>query len=296
MNLLFDSFWRAAAYCLHPRVILLSLAPLLLMAAVALALGYFFWEPALDAVNATIAAWDMMTTFVAWLEGIGLAGLKAALAPLVVVFVTTPVIVVGSLLLVAAMMAPAIVKLVAERRFPALARERGGSLLGGIAGALVATLLALVALAVSIPLWLIPPLVLIVPPLIWGWLTYRVMTYDVLAEHASREERHEVVRRHRGALLAIGVISGYLGAAPSLVWVSGVMMIVLAPVLVPLAIWIYMLVFAFSSLWFTHYTLGALQGLRAERDLARAAMSRPADAGLIDALPPALPPAEGRPS
>ena len=25
MNLLLDSFWRAAAYCLHPRVILLSL-------------------------------------------------------------------------------------------------------------------------------------------------------------------------------------------------------------------------------------------------------------------------------
>jgi hypothetical protein len=27
---LLDAFWRAAAYCLHPRVILLSLAPLLL--------------------------------------------------------------------------------------------------------------------------------------------------------------------------------------------------------------------------------------------------------------------------
>lgn len=296
MNLLFDSFWRAAAYCLHPRVILLSLAPLLLMAGLALVLGYFFWEPALDAVSATIASWDMMTTVVAWLEGIGLAGLKAALAPLVVVFVTTPVIVVVSLLLVASMMAPAIVKLVSDRRFAALARERGGSLIGGVAGALVATLIALVALVLSIPLWLVPPLVLIVPPLIWGWLTYRVMSYDVLAEHASREERHELMRRHRGALLAIGVISGYLGAAPSLVWVSGVMVIVLAPVLVPLAIWIYMLVFAFSSLWFAHYALAALQGLRAERELVRAATLRPAEVEVIEALPPALPPAERKPS
>ena len=35
-------------------------------------------------------------------------------------------------------------------------------------------------------------------------------------------------------------------------------------ILVPLAIWIYTLVFAFSSLWFTHYGLAALQRLRSE--------------------------------
>jgi hypothetical protein len=35
-------------------------------------------------------------------------------------------------------------------------------------------------------------------------------------------------------------------------------------ILVPLAIWIYTLVFAFASLWFTHYCLAALQALRAE--------------------------------
>jgi hypothetical protein len=32
----------------------------------------------------------------------------------------------------------------------------------------------------------------------------------------------------------------------------------LAPLLVPLAIWIYAFVFAFASLWFTHYLLRAL--------------------------------------
>jgi hypothetical protein len=52
-------------------------------------------------------------------------------------------------------------------------------------------------LVISLPLWLVPPLVLVLPPLIWGWLTYRVLAYDVLSEHASREERLEIVRRHR---------------------------------------------------------------------------------------------------
>jgi hypothetical protein len=41
------------------------------------------------------------------------------------------------------------------------------------------------------------------------------------------------------------------------------MFIAMAPVLVPLAIWIYMLVFAFASLWFAHYALAALAQLRA---------------------------------
>ena len=35
MGLLVDSFWRAAAYCLRPRVIMLSLAPLLLIGVLA---------------------------------------------------------------------------------------------------------------------------------------------------------------------------------------------------------------------------------------------------------------------
>ena len=61
----------------------------------------------------------------------------------------------------------------------------------------------------------------------------------------------------------MGVLSGYLGAAPSLLWASGAMFIALAPLLVPVAIWIYTLVFAFASLWFAHFTLAALQKLRA---------------------------------
>jgi len=293
MNLLFDSFWRAVAYCLHPRVILLSLAPLVLIAGLALMLGYFFWEPAIDAVSATISSWALMSTLGHWLEAIGLPGLHAAIAPLVVVFVSTPVIVVLSLLVVAGMMTPAIVKLVSTRRFPSLERSRGGSALGSAFGAMWATLLALATLVLSIPLWFVPPLVLVVPPLIWGWLAYRMMSYDVLAEHASRDERRELIRRHRGPLFGMGVVTGYLGAAPSLVWVSGTMAVVLAPLLVPLAIWIYMLVFAFSALWFAHYALAALQALRAEAASLREPASEPlplVQRELEAVPPPALPP------
>ncbi|MEO8154553.1 MAG: EI24 domain-containing protein [Rhizobacter sp.] len=266
MKSLLDSAWRAAAYCAHPKVIFFSLLPLCLMVALAFGLSYFFWEPAMDAVRGAFESWDILSILFKWLDGIGMRGLKAVLAPLVVIFLATPVLVILSLLLVAMLMAPAMLKLVAKRRFPSLELRHGGSLAGSLFISITTTVIALMALVVSIPFWLIPPVVLVVPPLIWGWLTYRVMSYDMLAEHASKDERRELIRRHRPSLLVIGIVTGYLGAAPSLVWVSGAMFIPLAPVLVPIAIWIYTLVFAFSALWFAHYMLSALQALRAEQD------------------------------
>ena len=298
MKLLLDSFWRAAAYCLHPRVIALSVFPLLLMAGLALAVGYFFWEPAVAGVRELLESWHLVATFIGWLEGLGLANLKSVLAPMIVVFISTPVIVVLSLLMVATLMTPSMLSLVGERRFAQLERRRGGSFFGSLFGALWATVVAIIALLVSIPLWFVPPLVLILPPLIWGWLTYRVMSYDVLADHASKDERREIIRRHRASLLGMGVLTGYLGAAPSLVWASGALAIVFAPVLVPVAVWIYTLVFAFSALWFAHFALAALQALRAERDAVQivpAPHSGTSDVPLIEevsprALPASVPP------
>ncbi|MBC7994413.1 MAG: EI24 domain-containing protein [Rhizobacter sp.] len=284
MKPLFDSAWRAAAYCVHPVVIFLSLLPLVLMVALAFGLGYFFWEPAIDAVLGAIRSWELLAALSQWLDGIGMSGAKLVLAPMIVVFLSLPVLVVLSLLSVALLMAPAMLKLVARRRFAALEQRRGGSFAGSLFVSLSATAIALVALVVSIPFWLIPPVVLVVPPLIWGWLTYRVMSYDMLADHATKEERRELVRRHRPMLLLIGIVTGYLGAAPSLLWVSGAMFLFLAPVLVPLAIWIYTLVFAFSALWFAHYSLSALQTMRAET----AAPDLPATPA-IDAPAPMLP-------
>lgn len=258
MNKLLDSFWRAAMYCLHPRVIALSLLPLVIMVMLSLGLAYFFWEGALTSVRAGLQGYELLDSMARWLEGLGLGDLRVVLAPAILLFLAIPVIVVATLLFVAVLMTPAMVSLVAERRFPLLERKKGGSLLASIVWSLGSTLLAMLALVVSIPLWLIPPLILVFPPLIWGWLTYRVMSYDALVEHASAEERRQIFRQHRSALLGIGVLCGYLGAAPSLIWASGAMFVAMAPVLVPVAIWMYTLVFAFSSLWFSHYLLAAL--------------------------------------
>jgi len=266
MRLFLDSFWRALAYCLMPRVMVLSLLPLAMLLVLSVSWGYFYWAPTQDWVREILTSWQVLQSMMDWLRDHGAAELQAVMVQLVVIFAITPVLVVVSLLAVSLMMTPALVDLVVHRRFSHLALKHGGSTLTSLAWTVGSTLVALLATLISLPLWVVPPLMFVVPPLIWGWLSYRVMVYDALVSHASRDERLAIGRKHRTWLLLIGVLAGYMGALPSLVWASGALFAAAFLVLIPLAIWIYALVFAFTSLWFTHYSLAALEALRSESD------------------------------
>src|SRR5574337_36449 len=297
MKLLIDSFWRAVVYCLHPKVIGLSLMPLIVGVALALGLGWLYWEAAVAAVRTSLEQWQLIDAALRWVETVVGASFRSVIAPLIVVALALPLIVVVSVLLVALTMTPAIVALVQERRFPTLERRHGAGIVASVLFSLGCTLVAGLALLLSLPLWLVPPLVLVLPPLIWGWLTFKVMSFDALAAHASAAERRSLVRAHRWPLLAIGVVTGYLGAAPTMVWAASAVTLVFAPLLIAVSVWMYTLIFAFASLWFTHYALAALAQLRAdaarsERDAAEAArrLSLPV-VDVVAASPPALPPA-----
>jgi hypothetical protein len=283
---MFDAFWRAAGTCLHPRVMLWSLLPLLLASAVVGALGWAYWESAVAAVRNTLEQWQLVASLLQWLESIGARQLRTLLAPLIVVALTVPVVVLATLLLVAALVTPAVVRLVASRRFAGLHQAQGAAWWQGLLWSAVCTLAALCALVLSIPLWLVPPLVLVLPPLIWGWLTCRVLGFDVLALHATPAERRQVLRQQRWPLLAMGVMCGYLGALPSLLWVASAATLIFAPLLVVVSVWMYTLVFVFSACWFAHFALAALQALRSSP--GSAPVSAPAPLPAVVAPAPVL--------
>jgi hypothetical protein len=159
---------------------------------------------------------------------------------------------------------PSVVKLLTRRQYALLEMRRGGSWYGSLGHSVVTTAVCLVLLVVTLPLWLIPPFFALIPPVLWGGLTYRVMTYDALALHASADERRTIVRRARWPLLGIGIISGLLGSLPTLLWASSVWLLPLFPVVAAATIWIYAFILVFSALWFAHYCLHALERLRAE--------------------------------
>ena len=256
------AFWRALATCMHPRVLLWSLLPLAAAGLIVGLLGWAYWETALDAVRGTLDAWSLSASVFQWLQSVGLSGLRALVAPMIVVSLSVPVVLVLTLLLVAALVTPAVARTVALRRFPTLQARRGANWLQAFLWSLLCALAAGVALVISIPLWLVPPLVLVLPPLIWGWLTCHVLGFDVLALHASAAERRTVLRGRRWTLLAMGVLCGYLSALPSLLWAAGSAALLLAPLLVLVAVWMYTVIFVFAACWFAHFCLGELQLLR----------------------------------
>lgn len=262
MNSLFDAFWRAAGYCVHPRVILWSLLPLAAGGGAVAVLGWAYWESTVAAVRGALEQWSLVASMLQWLDSIGANQLRTLMAPMIVVALSVPVVVVATLLLVALLVTPAVVRMVASRRFPSLQRLQGASWWQGLWWSLLCTLAAMLALVLSIPLWLVPPLVLVLPPLIWGWLTCRVFAFDVLAAHATTAERRFILRDRRWSLLAMGVVCGYLGALPSLLWAASAATLIFAPLLVLLSVWLYTLVFAFAACWFAHFALAELQALR----------------------------------
>ena len=277
MSKVLDAFWRALGYCLLPRVIFLSLLPVLLLGGLAFGLAWFFWDPAVEGVRQFMLDTPLLAPVTAWIDQFTGGVFRSVIGPLVVVVLAVPVMIVASLLLVSAFMGSTVVTLVARRRFETLERRHGGRWWQALWWSLGSTLLALVVMVVSLPLWVIPPLALLVPPLIWGWLTYRVMVYDALSDHATHEERLAIMRHHRTPLLVIGVVSGYLGAAPSLIWAMGALALPMMPLLIPVFVWLYTLVFVLAALWFTHYSLAALDELRREQ--------------AVEVLPPVVTPA-----
>ncbi|MEY2658858.1 MAG: hypothetical protein RLZZ123_30 [Pseudomonadota bacterium] len=257
-----DAFWRALAYAITPRVLVLTLMPLVLLVVMVMTLAYFYLDPAQEWVSDALQAWPWLMAGFTWMSHLGFAALHTVLATLIIAFAVTPVLVVLSLLSVSVLLSTPLLDGVARRRFPHLQRLRGGSMAGSVGFMLKSTLITLMVLLLTLPLWWIPPFMFILPPMVWGWLTYRVMAYDALAEHASVPERDMLFQRHRWSMWAMGIVVGFLGAAPGLIWVSGAMLAAAFILLVPLAIWIYTWIFSFGALWFTHYGLNALHELR----------------------------------
>ena len=153
--------------------------------------------------------------------------------------------------------------------------RRGGSLWGSLWISLSSFVVFIVLWVITLPLNLIPPLAFIIQPLLWGWLTYRVMAYDALADHATEQERRAIMRIHRWPFLMIGAVTGAMGAAPTLLWLGGALAFVLFPLLAGVSIWLYVLVFIFSGLWFQHYCLDALAKYRVSAINLPAAASPP---------------------
>ncbi len=227
--------------------------------------GLALWQglqPLIDQLHAWFSDYGLFRQSAELLDSLGLSSLHALLVPLLAMWLLLPFMIVTALVLVGTMAMPAIARHVGQRLYSQLEMRHGGSFAGSLWVSLSAFVVFIIAWLLTLPLNLIPLFALFVQPLLWGWLASRVMSYDALADYADKEERRMIMARHRWPLLAIGIVTGSLGAAPGLLWLGGVMSVIFFPLLAAVSIWLYLLVFVFSGLWFQHYCLDALARLR----------------------------------
>jgi hypothetical protein len=268
MRAVLIAFGRAVLSQLHFRMLMLTVMPFLLSLVI---WGIALWlglQPMIDWLQSYFAENDGFRIAGGVLTWFGMGTLKTVLVPLIAMWVLLPLMILTALIFVGTMAMPAIAKHVGSRDYPELDKRSGGSLLGSLWMSTVSFVIFIVLWIVTLPLNAIPPLTFIVQPALWGWLMYRVMAYDALASHASDQERREIMRLHRWPLLLIGGITGAMGAAPTLLWLGGALSVIFFPLLAAVSIWLYVLVFIFTGLWFQHYCLEALARYRAPgRDL-----------------------------
>jgi CysZ protein len=232
------SLFYGAANVLHPRMLWLMLWPMLVALAFWGVIALFVWT----SLALRVAQWlqQGLDYALAWSHfDFGSAALVAANVLLFLGFV--PLVYLTALFILSVFGMQQMVNYVA-RSYPGLERRSGGGMAGSVWNSVVALLGLIVFGALSIPLWLFPPLWPLIPLVILAWVNQRLLRYDALAEHADPAEMRHVFGENRGALYLMGFLLALIAYVPILGF--------FAPVVFGLA--------------FIHYLLGALAAYRSD--------------------------------
>lgn len=264
MKLVLNSYGRAFLMQFNLKMFLLSLIPSFLALVLWAVILYFSLQPVLDFLQQFFIDHEGLQKAGDLLNFLGLMAFKTVIVPLVAMWLLLPLMLMSALLFVGSIAMPVINRTVSQRNYPNLEKRQGGSWWGSIGLALICFFGFVFAWLVTLPLSLFLHLGLFIQPILLGWLTYRTMAYEALADHATAEERETVLQQHRWQLWFVGVATGLMGVLPGLVWLGGVLSFVFLPILAAVSIWLYVIVFMFSGFWFQHFCLDALQNLRQE--------------------------------
>ena len=199
----------------HPRMLWLMVWPMLVALALWGSVAFALWTRTVLWLAGLLAQWSEPAAELVHLDFTN-AAFVAANVLLFLLFV--PLVYLTALFILGVFGMQAMVEHVASRSFPGLERRHGGGIVGSTAGSVWNGVVALAGLAglalLSIPFWLIPPLWPLIPLAILAWVNQRLLRYDALAEHGTREEMAEVFRRRRGGLYLLGLLLALAAYVP----------------------------------------------------------------------------------
>jgi uncharacterized protein involved in cysteine biosynthesis len=245
MTVVFMACLRAFRDIWSPRMLLLSVWPMLAALALWLALAWFYWAQ----WTQWVGGWLQASIMADWLPAGGVLELAHYAAWVLVALLLLPAVLATAGMLAAVLVMPLIVGFVARRDYPALEKRQGGGFAGSCLNAAVAIAVFSTLWLVTLPLWLTPVLGAPVLLLLSGWLMQKLFRFDALAEHADPAEYAALCTASRSGFFMLGVLVALLYTVP--------LLNLFAPV--------------FGGLAFTHFALARLAALRtgaSRKDLA----------------------------
>ncbi|HRA77617.1 MAG TPA: EI24 domain-containing protein [Burkholderiaceae bacterium] len=248
MQRVLAAFGRAAASQLHPKMLSLLVVPFVLAIVFWVLTAYLVWTPLTEWLQGWLFGGGFMASVAEWAAGYGLKGLREWIPALIALLLVVPVMFATAVVLIAVFAMPVVIRHLGGGAYRDV--ERIGSLSVAASGwnAASASLLFVAGYLLTLPLWLIPPLALVVPWLWWSWLTARVMRFDSLVEHADVRERKAAIASRRREYFVLALLVTALNYIPPLFLIT--------PVL--------------SALAFSHYSLALLREQRAAPPAASA--------------------------
>lgn len=238
-----QAFKRALVSQCHPNMLFAVLLPFLIALVGAFLLLWFFWTPLTDWLRLEVSRSDTINQIDEWLVAAGLFSLKIYLIPIIAAALLLPVSGILGLSIAAIFVMPLVLRHVEQREYAGLKREGKFATAVSVWNVVWVTLVFAVGWTLTLPLWLVPPMAIVLSVFWWAFAFSRMMRVDAIVEHASPEERRLLLRRHNGGFWIIGLICSLLNLVPP-AWV-------ILPV--------------FSGLVYAHYGLDALTRLRQEK-------------------------------
>lgn len=244
-DLVWQAFRRAIASQFHPRMIAAILLPFAIALIGAIILLWLFWDPLTSWMDEAVSSSGVFNTVDGWFLAIGLFSMKIWLVPIMAAGMLLPMAGILGLIIAAIFVMPIVLRHLEKRQYKDIKRQGKNITLIGTWNALWVGFLFCVGWIFTMPLWLLPPMAVLLPVFWWAFAVNKMLRVDAMIEHASPAERKLLWDRHYKKLWLIGIILSLVN-------------------LVPL-FWFIMPVF--SSLVYAHFCLQSIVDLRTENVL-----------------------------
>jgi len=243
------AFKRALVTQCHPKMLLTLLQPFFIALVGAVVLIWAFWTPLTNWLDAYALNWSYLNEFDQWMLAIGLFSIKLYLVPLLAVAILLPLSGILGLVIAAIFVMPIVLRHLERREYFGVVRHGQFSTSYGIWNAIWVGVLFSLGWLLTMPLWLIPPLPVVLPIVWWAFAFTRMLRVDSIIEHANAHERKLIWRRHNRQYWLMGFLLALINLFPPA--------------------WLVLPVF--SSLVFAHFSLEALRQQRQQAALQAAA-------------------------